>query len=407
MPLVHVHGINNRAPQDPEQVAVRDALYRQNVLAAVGCDQDKTLVLSPWWGGLIAEPAWGWASLDVSGMEQLGGVEEMSTAEAAVRDVAAQAGAPDPDRILVAAAATSLQWAIEILCGALTGSEQELREGAAFCGLATGYWAEHSDVGRRGDGSAVFPWLAEVGDDTELLERLGAELEAWRPGPVVAGTGPSLTSWEKFGFVSGVPRAARSVLRQLNSCAAGVVTRGGAAMVRGLATRKVALLLGDVMGYFARRDTAEGSAIVAVVSEGLDEAAGYARKHGEPLVVVAHSMGGNIVHDVLSHFRPDLQVDLLVTAGTQVGLFEELKLFRASDRSLTADGGGKVPALPNVGRWINVVDPADPLAFAAAPVFAGAEDLYFGTRAWWAHGGYVTSPHFHHRVALRATEDGR
>lgn len=406
MPLVHVHGINNRAPQDPEQVAVRDALYRQHVLTAVGCDRDKTLVLSPWWGGLVADPAWGWASLDVSGMERLGGVEEVSAVEAAVRDVAAQAGAAEPDRVLVAAAATSLQWAIDIVCGALVGTEQELCEGAAFCGRATAYWAERSDVGRRGDGPAVFPWLAGVGDDTELLERLGAELEVWRPGPVT-DTRVSAAGWETFGAGGGVPRAARSVLGRLNSCAAGVVTRGGAAMVRGWPTRKVALLLGDVMGYFAQRDAADGSAIVAVVSEALEEAAGYAREHGEPLVVVAHSMGGNIVHDVLSHFRPDLQVDLLVTAGTQVGLFEELKLFRASDRSLTAASGGKVPALPNVVRWINVVDPADPLAFAAAPVFAGAEDLHFGTRAWWAHGGYVTSPYFHHRVALRAAEDRR
>ncbi|MGK3106134.1 hypothetical protein ACPCYV_19455 [Streptomyces mordarskii] len=406
MPLVHVHGIGNRAPQDPEHVAVRDALYRQHVLAAAGCDQDKTRVWSPWWGGLVAEPAWDWASLDVAGTEQLGGVEEASAAEAAVLDVAAQAGAAEPDRVLIAAAATSLQWAIEIVCGSLVGTEDELREGAAFCGRATAYWAECSDTGGRGDGSAVFPWLAEVGDDTELLKRLSTELDAWRPA-AVTNTRGGAAGWETFGAAGGVPRAPRSVLRRLNSCAAMAVTRGGAALLRRQPTRRLALLLGDVMGYFAQRDTAENSSIIALVSEALEEAAGHARQHGEPLVVVAHSMGGNIVHDVLSHFRPDLQVDLLVTAGTQVGLFEELKLFRASDRLLTGAGGRRVPALPNVSRWINVVDPADPLAFAAAGVFAGAEDLNFGTGAWWAHGGYVTSPHFHHRLALRAAEGGR
>ncbi|MEV4444659.1 lipase family protein [Streptomyces mirabilis] len=390
-------------PADPQQVAVRDALYRQHVLAAAGCDPAKSLILSPWWGGLVAEPAWGWASLSTTGMERLGGAGEASVVEEAVDVVAARAGVVEPDRVLVTAAAESLLWAIDIVCAALTGTEEELSLGAEFCGRATVFWAERTDSGHRGDGPGVFPWLTEVAHDAELLARLSAEMDAWRPGPVPSGATTS-PEWETFGVGGGVPRAARAVLRRLNSCAATAVTRGGAAAIRGWPTRKIALLLGDVMGYFAQRDGAEAGAIVALVVEALEKASRHAAEHGEPLIVVAHSMGGNIVHDALSHYRPDLRVDLLVTAGTQVGLFEELKLFRASDPSLTCAGGGKVPALPNVGRWINVVDPADPLAFAAAPVFAGAEDLRFDTGAWWAHGGYITSPYFHHRVGVCAAE---
>ncbi|MFJ7529356.1 hypothetical protein ACIQ1S_31075 [Streptomyces griseus] len=403
MPLVHVHGIGNRVSADPQQVAVRDALYRQHVLTAAGCDPAKSPILSPWWGRLMAEPAWGWASLNTTGTERLGGAEEVSVAEEAVVAVVAQAGDAEPDRVLVSAATQSLMWAIDIVCAALVGTEEELRLGAEFCGRATVYWAERSDTGRRGDGAEVFPWLTEVGDDAELLSRLSAEMEAWRPGLLPAAAVNS-SEWETFGVGSGVPRAARAVLRRLNAHAATAVTRGGAAVLRGGPTRKAALLLGDVMGYFAQRDAAEVGAIVALVVEALEKASHHAAARGEPLIVVAHSMGGNIVYDVLSHYRPDLRVDLLVTAGTQVGLFEELKLFRASDRSLTCAGGGKVPALPNVGRWVNVVDPADPLAFAAAPVFAGAEDLRFDTGAWWAHSGYITSPYFHHRVGLCAAE---
>lgn len=401
MPLVHVHGIGNRVPTDPEQVAVRDALYRRHILTAAGCDPDKSPILSPWWGRLVAEPAWEWASLNTTVTERLGGAEEASAAEEAVDVVSRQVGTVEPDRVLVTAAAKSLLWAIDIVCTALTGTEEQLLLGAEFCGQATVYWAERTDNGRRGDGTVIFPWLTEVRDDAELLERLSAEMEAWRPGPVGAATS---RDYETFGVGVGVPRAARAVLRRLNSCAATALTRGGAAVLRGGPTRKMALLLGDVMSYFAQRDAGKAGPIVALVIEALEKASGYAVEHGEPLIVVAHSMGGNIVHDVLSHYCPDLRVDLLVTAGTQVGLFEELKLFCASDPALTRASGGKVPPLSNVGRWINVVDPADPLAFAVAPVFAGAEDLRFDTGAWWAHGGYITSPYFHHRVGLCAAE---
>ncbi|MBB4716917.1 hypothetical protein BJ965_006799 [Streptomyces luteogriseus] len=63
---------------------------------------------------------------------------------------------------------------------------------------------------------------------------------------------------------------------------------------------------------------------------------------------MAHSMGGNIVHDVLSFHRPKVHIDLLVTVGTQVGLFEELKLFAASDPGVPSPQVTKVLALRNV-----------------------------------------------------------
>ncbi|RBL82836.1 hypothetical protein DDE05_34685, partial [Streptomyces cavourensis] len=96
---------------------------------------------------------------------------------------------------------------------------------------------------------------------------------------------------------------------------------------------------------------------------------------GLPLVVVAHSMGGNIVYDVLSHFRPDLTVDTLVTVGSQVGLFEELKLFGASRPEINGETGGRVPLPPGLGRWINVVDHSDLLAYRVGPIFDGGRGL--------------------------------
>ncbi len=404
MPLVHVHGIGNREREESGRASVRDVLYRRYVLASLGCAPD-TPVSSPWWGGHDAKPAWDWASLDTGQAERLGGHEAVSEARAMAADLAEAAGSTEGTALLTAAH-TSLQWSIDSLCAALADAEDADWEGAAtFCGLATEYWATMTKAGERTDGVTAFAWLDDVADDTEFLERLGAEAAAWRArtGTSSAGLEPR-SARERFGASPRtVPRAVAKAAHRINRWAAAGVTRPLAAGVRATVTRGTALLLGDIVSLFNSRERATGGPVVELVRDALDAAAELADRRHEPLVVVAHSMGGNIVYDILSHDRRELRVELLVTVGSQVGLFEELKLFRASDPDVPERRHGplRVPALTNVGRWINVLDRADPLAFAASPVFDGAEDLVFGTGAWWAHGAYTTCPQFHYRLAAR------
>ncbi|MFX9680549.1 hypothetical protein ABTP05_19445, partial [Acinetobacter baumannii] len=45
------------------------------------------------------------------------------------------------------------------------------------------------------------------------------------------------------------------------------------------------------------------------------------------LVVVAHSMGGNLMCDVASYFAPNREIDLLITVGAQFPLFADLNMF--------------------------------------------------------------------------------
>ncbi|MEU2689785.1 hypothetical protein ABZ654_39120 [Streptomyces hygroscopicus] len=359
------------------------------------------MLSSPWWGELVAEPGWGWASLAPDEVESLGG-----EGEELLEEVVAGLEQRDAEQILAATARVSLQRAIDVL--ALAGDDEEesepgaLAELVAFCARATAYWAEKTGEGTRGDGAAFFAWLGDVKEDDEFLDRLHDEVTGWerRTGRGPVEEGPRL--WETFGVASGLPARAVRGVHRLRALHVSARTRPLAAGVRRWAARPTALLMGDVMGYFAERGTLETPGrIVERISGSLDEAARDAALRGEPLVVLAHSMGANIVHDVLSHFRPDVRVDLLVTVGTQVGLFEELKLFASSDHKVPNARCPKVAALQNVGRWLNVLDRSDPLAFAAAPVFAGAEDLVFRTGAWWAHGGYLTSCDFHARLARR------
>jgi pimeloyl-ACP methyl ester carboxylesterase len=172
---------------------------------------------------------------------------------------------------------------------------------------------------------------------------------------------------------------------------------------RPAAHRAGATFLGDVLTYLRQReaDGAHGQ-IAALVAADLERAETARTPNDPQLLVIAHSMGGNIVYDLLSHLRTDLRCDVLVTVGSQPGLFAELGLFPAVDPPVdpTTD---RVPALHNVGRWINVFDPADALAFAAEGIFDGVEDFRYRTGKGLvkAHSSYFGRPSFYVRLAAR------
>src|SRR5204863_1948564 len=86
----------------------------------------------------------------------------------------------------------------------------------------------------------------------------------------------------------------------------------------------------------------------------------------EPFVIIGHSLGGVITFDLLSHYRPELEVDLFVSVGSQVAHFEELKLFKASDKSIGTPKRATTPA--NIKRWINIYDEVDIFSYAAERV---------------------------------------
>jgi pimeloyl-ACP methyl ester carboxylesterase len=164
---------------------------------------------------------------------------------------------------------------------------------------------------------------------------------------------------------------------------------------RGLVT-----FLGDVFVYFHQREQ-HRRAIADVITADLNLAAANKRKTGEPFIVVAHSMGGIIMYDLLTSALSNLEVDVLVTVGSQVAVIEELKLFESSDPAVPNASRNKVQKPRNVRRWVNVFDTTDILGFAASGVFEDVSDYEFATGHAWAHGGYFVEPMFHRRLGAR------
>ncbi|MEV6695067.1 hypothetical protein AB0M35_26690 [Micromonospora sp. NPDC051196] len=372
MALVFVHGIGNRDGRAyGKKVELRDALFQRFLLARAVPELSGSEIRNPLWGELGTAVGWSPATLPTGrNGERLGGADPV------VADLVAVADPSGSGMPLVEAARTDLRDAVDLLYSFLNlrGRDAAEIEELADQAVALADWCEGADLD-----------VATVDDDRELVELL-----VWRTAPVMVpapgmetlGPGRQVRVAARAALIAAVDEYRRSTV--------GSPTRHMAAALRRLMGRPASLLIGDVLVYLASRGTPERPGqIVSLVTRDLEEAS-----RDGPLVVVAHSMGGNIVYDVLSHFRPDLEVDTLVTVGTQVGFFEELRLFPAARAGRPA----------NVRRWINVVDRGDPLSYTAAPVLDGVTDYEYSTDALWAHGAYFRQPTFHARLAARVRE---
>ena len=196
-----------------------------------------------------------------------------------------------------------------------------------------------------------------------------------------------------------------------------IISHAGVGLIRKPLTRKIATFIGDAFQYLAERgDGTRPGPIALTVIEQLKAAYDKAKRTGEPLVVICHSFGGEIVYDILTHYADqfDLEVDVWVTVGSQVGLFEEMSLFSRSlgRAALQAKFDNEaIPSPQRAKRWINIVDTNDVLGFAVLPVFTGAtpgavQDFKYDTGypVTGAHSGYFEWPSFYKRLAQRISE---
>lgn len=152
-------------------------------------------------------------------------------------------------------------------------------------------------------------------------------------------------------------------------------------------------LIGDTVAYVRQRRNEDGSAgpIPSRIIAGLRTA----RSFGSPHIVIAHSMGGNIMADVAMNFAPDLDIDVLVTVGSQVTLFDHVGLFGANSAL------GRRPVPSSIRSWINIYDPADPLGLPFGRYMPDVRDVVFNTTKgiFLSHSSYFQSRTFHELLA--------
>ncbi len=131
------------------------------------------------------------------------------------------------------------------------------------------------------------------------------------------------------------------------------------------------VFMGDVLCYLGGRGTpAHPGPIARRIMDGLQTAHESRQGSGEPLVVLSHSMGGQLVYDALTAFLPaaptlsGVRVDFWASVGSQTGLFKALGLF-LNDRQTPALSlpGLSLARSPHLGYAWNVWSASDLLGF--------------------------------------------
>ncbi|GAA0404046.1 hypothetical protein GCM10009541_54050 [Micromonospora gifhornensis] len=391
MPIVFVHGVGTRRGTGKaydRRVAARTALLRRFLGPTLGLDPKSTRVFNPYWGSEAATFRWDHASLPGPDVEAFGAPDDPTSSDGVLAEAALTAWEepPPPDRTLLATARMSAPAAVDLLW--TVASEVEWIDSADVDSLA-GFAYEAS---RWADGVRATD-LIDVGNDPALFGRI---VEAVERADAAAG------DTESFG-VREATVVLREALDRIRTAGPRFTSAVAGSVLRRRVHTGVATFMGDVLAYLRQREQSGADGPIASTVTADLRQAHDARTDADPhVVVVAHSMGGNIVFDLLSHLRPDLSCDVLVTVGSQVGLFAELDLLPAVAAPAVA-ARDRSPRPASIGRWLNVFDECDVLSFAASGVFSGVDDFAYSTGYGLlkAHSSYFVRPSFFRRLGAR------
>lgn len=397
MPIVFVHGVNNRKEDEdyePSRARIEQSL-RSILAPALGIDAKVLSVFFPYWGGDGVKFRWNQASLPTSKTNvkalnlNLTGLQAVEY-ELWIQEVQAQNGGKP------------------VVLGDIS------RQDKGFAKAVDLVWDAASIVAQTKED------YQEVLDRYEASRKYAANIPAW------AIQQPPLTNRE---FIDKLNQeiapllnaqsalavkalglkdwwsSLREAVNRLGSAPSDAVTALALARARESLHTKATRFLGDIFVYLNSHQGANApGAIVNVVMDALKQADEDRKPGDDKLIIIGHSLGGVILYDILTYFDTNIKVDLFATIGSQVAVFEEMTLYRASQQGVPANPPEDLLNKPaKVEKWVNVFDTNDIFSFGAEGVFNGVEDYKFDTGYGLleAHGGYFARPSFYKRLAVR------
>lgn len=430
MPIVFIHGVNTRDNETfRRDCATRETFLRDIVLmnlSTAGCNLSEMHIHNSYWGGHGVSFRWNQASLpSANALEPLGpGSEEPSESESEFAlTVLALVGDSEPEDLHLEALG---QWDGTLKRAAM--ADLPRFTGAVLSPITLDETIPGADWGETAEITGVLQALLILAADEAARDpHTEAAIAAARSDAMLMQlleddiTTRFLQRVQNAGVLHDHTVADAHALAQLESLGTTDIPRIQARIhelftrptrhpvrdlrlqtlwaIRDSIHTRFAHFFGDVFVYLEERGSRdEPGPIIRTVHRDLQEAVATKQYPEEPLIVITHSMGGSIFYDLVTHYAPDLHADVWVSVGGQVGQFEEMKLFKASDKVVVLPQ--KVNEIkPRVRYWWNIYDPADMFAFRASPIFADVDaDVEFDTQvmAIKSHGAYFRRPGLYH-----------
>lgn len=415
MPLVFVHGVNVRLGKKYEkEMTQRDQYFLNIFFKLLGRECTADNIVSPYWGDLATNLTIGSPYLP---LRRKGKMAKAAGSEPQCDDLHDECNlessdfssdsetadeSEDAPSLIELARTGSLDRVVDlIMATASDQAESTIEQAEGISKLA--FRALRLNQ-RFQDYQDQMNWLDDVDDDAQLLSKLENELHQEESASQkntsslrhIRAAGDWLR--ENYGTtqaakkrldlrtkqvqsgIQQVVQSARTGVKKVRDVRRSATSHLAAAAItspmRRLFHERLFLFIGDSFLYFGQRGTPQSPGpIVQKVSDALDEAWSKKGINGDSeLIVVAHSMGGNIVTDIASHFRPDREIDILITVASQFPLFADLHMFPGLETR-----NRPIAKPPNVKRWINFYDVNDVFAFTAQPMFHDVEDVDFAS----------------------------
>lgn len=419
MPLVFIHGVNVREGDEYAQdMELRNRLFADVFYKILGRDVPDSAILSPYWGELAPTGSNNNPYLpnlpNLPKINLQGLQERRRRIRALLPEAAKKIFGKTPNPLLALAKSGSMEEMIDLMVSVAhddmkneQDKDKKLKSLSKFAYLST-RWRQKFQ-GRK----EQLDWLNSISSDEELLDRLQKETEL-SPAELNLRASVNTREWVRNRLALSKERIAGRIdkLRALRQTSrekirarlelsrtrinkARKVARGGAkatvATARKLTSNVAALaisnparkifhaqmsaFIGDSFFYFGSRgERFEPGSVPALCIQAIEDAAAMRTPEDPDLIVVAHSMGSNIICDIVSYFAPSLEIDLVLTVGAQFPLFADLDMFpgfAADERP--------IPKPPAAVNWINFYDPNDFLGYSAEGVFDGIVDVPFSS----------------------------
>ena len=410
MPIVFIHGVTGR--DDIEYVNnmnIRNSYFRRFLLPGIVSNPSKAKIFEAVWGEEATVFHWRLASLSKD-LESLGATQEQLPLiflnQAGVEQISptetnkillqvfhqafcqAQNNGKDEEEAIQEAMliVINLLWQIMSL-----NNEYDSEELSFYAAQAIEYIQKNYD----------WEWIQQVDNDDQFIRDFETQVKQWQ-----LDSKPKDSQIETLGLpkIGVLLRNSKDILLECTQRVTNVhkYILGNFISQFKKPQRRLALFLGDIFTYLNLREISptEPGSIVQKVVKKIEEAIEAKNEDDNKLIIVAHSMGGNIMYDILTHFRPDLGIDILITVGSQIAFFEEIKLFKASDSNFPQSPEiERVNKPENVERWINAFDYSDLLGLAAKGVFRDVEEVPYSTgMGVESHSEYFNQPLFHLRL---------